>query len=213
MKKLLFLSYIALAVLGCGGDQGELPNIFALNTPNSSSSEYISSSSSSSGSIIYDLPVKYDGKTYKTIRIVNQIWFQQDLEYGDSALYDWKTATTVCPRGWRLPTVADWDTLMYSVDPLSTFFGPHSDMEISSHFAGKYLKAASGWNGNGNGDDNYGFMALPSDDEKDYGNWWSADASDEEFAYNWSFYSKENVVTWYENHISNLFSVRCLKDR
>jgi len=221
MKKLLFSSYVALAILGCGGDQGELPDIFVSNSSDSqsSSSSFTSSSSisnvnsSSSGSgIIYDISVRYGGKVYKTIKIGNQIWFQQDLELNDVVLYDWETAKTVCPSGWHLPTVADWDTLMYYVDPLSRF-GPHSDMEISSNVAGTYLKAASGWNNNGNGEDKYGFMALPNGDEMgDNGYWWSATASDGEFAYNWSLYSKENVVTWYDNHISNEFSVRCLKN-
>jgi len=224
MKKLLFSSYVALAIFGCGGDQGELPDIFALSSSDpqfssssfallSSSSIRMRSSSSAASSIIYDLPVEYGGKTYITVKIGNQIWFQQDLEYGDVALYDWETARTACPSGWHLPTVEDWDTLMYSVDPLSKF-GPHLDMEISSNIAGTYLKAASGWNYNGNGEDKYGFMAIPSGDEiGDYGKWWSATVSDEEFAYSWWLYSKEQLVTWYDSHISELFSVRCLKDK
>jgi uncharacterized protein (TIGR02145 family) len=162
---------------------------------------------------MYETPVDYGGKHYITVKIGTQVWFQQNLEYGGIALYDWETAKTVCPPDWHLPTVAEWDTLMHFVDPLSKF-GPHLDMEISSNIAGTYLKATSGWNNSGNGEDKYGFMALPSGDETgDYGNWWSATASDEEFAYNWSLYSKEKVITWYDSHISNVFSVRCLKNK
>ncbi len=58
----------------------------------------------------------------------------------------------VCPAGWRMPSVLDWEALHETVGGL--------DM------AGKVLKAQNGWYDNngdptGNGTDDYGFSALP----------------------------------------------------
>jgi len=250
MKKLLFSGYVVLAILGCGGAQGELPDVFAnSNSSNSSlssssnaysssslssssnaysssslssssntysssslssssnaysssslssssntySSSSLSSSSNLSGSsssgIVYGPSVEYGGKTYKTIIIDNQTWFQQDLEYEGT----WETAMTVCPSGWHLPTVEDWYVLMHSVDPSCE--EPHDglvDGYIASATAGSGLKT-------------YGFEA---------GEWWSATGNKEydDFAYNWSMYSENNAITWYDNDKSNSFSVRCLKN-
>jgi len=65
-------------------------------------------------------------------------------------LYTWEDAKTVCPTGWRLPDIEDWDTLLTAVGGEET---------------GKKLKAKSGWTYDhgtaGNGTDDYGFSALP----------------------------------------------------
>jgi uncharacterized protein (TIGR02145 family) len=68
-----------------------------------------------------------DGKTYPLVKIGDQIWFAQNLNYtGDSAkcynnesdscakygrLYDSLSAQTACPNGSHLPTDAEWKTL------------------------------------------------------------------------------------------------------
>ncbi|MDR0331261.1 MAG: YARHG domain-containing protein, partial [Chitinispirillales bacterium] len=62
-------------------------------------------------------------------------------------LYDWETAKTACPSGWRLPSREEWHRLV------QTAGGEKS--------AGIKLKSKSGWQGGGNGTDDYGFSALP----------------------------------------------------
>jgi uncharacterized protein (TIGR02145 family) len=124
-------------------------------------------------------------KTYGWVRIRNQIWMAENLNFAheDSRcyedretncttygrLYNWNTAmansassTTnpsgiqgICPSGWHLPSEAEWGTLMQSINPNCPLTGNCAG-------AGKYLKATEGWNGvGGNGTDAYGFAAMP----------------------------------------------------
>jgi uncharacterized protein (TIGR02145 family) len=147
-----------------------------------------------------------DDKIYKIVKIGDQTWFAENLDYNatggqyygnDQAanekygrLYPWATAmdSSLCPAGWHLPSEADWNVLMKYVqeDNGETY----TNGERAS-VAGKYLKATSGWNnswgdGNGNGEDKYGFTALPGGRyivQRDfgsfqavggYGYWWTS---------------------------------------
>jgi len=97
-------------------------------------------------------------------------------EYG--RLYNWETAKTACPSGWRLPSRGEWDDLIEAAG--------------GKGVADKKLKAKSGWNRGGNGSDDFEFSALPGGyryydgdfyGASNYGYWWTATEDDENHAY------------------------------
>jgi len=150
------------------------------------------------------------GPNYKTLSNA-EIQANCDL-YG--RLYNWNTALNACPKGWHLPSNAEWQVLI-------NFAG-------GEKVAGKNLKAISGWNKNGNGTDIYGFSALPGGvgdyyggdafkDIGDEGNWWSASELQAGTVYvrgiskDWEGMS--GMDDYYDGRATDyLFSVRCLKD-
>jgi len=132
----------------------------------------------------------------------------------------------VCPTGWHLPSNKEWDALYRFADGKSGTSSPYY-----SETAGKYLKATSGWKENdyngksGNGEDKFGFSALPGgrgfsgghfEEAGTHGYWWSS-----------SEYTKSNVTedAYYREMLhssdgseyiysskNRLQSVRCVKD-
>jgi len=96
-----------------------------------------------------------DGKVYKTVKIGNQTWLAENLNWEDAGityehkktngkkygrLYTWAEAMEVAPPGWHLPTDKEWQKLI-------NFAGGKT-------IVGKKLKSKNGW------DDNGGFSAL-----------------------------------------------------
>jgi uncharacterized protein (TIGR02145 family) len=178
--------------------------------------------------------ITYGKQTYKTVKIGTQTWFAENLNYGTEGsicynnnpancakygrLYNWQVANKVCPEGWHLPSNAEWDKLYRFVDGDKGTESPYR-----SPTAGKHLKAAIGWNEDGNGTDKYGFSASPggygnSDGSfvnvGDNGYWWSA-IENESYSYGANYrnmnYNNLNA-DWYSNYKFTLFSVRCVQD-
>jgi uncharacterized protein (TIGR02145 family) len=114
----------------------------------------------------------------------------------------------ICPEGWHIPSTSEWDELLCYVDG-STGTSSHNSLT-----AGKYLKTKSGWNDyheeSGNGEDKFGFSALP-DGSGNNGYWWSS-IDNGNNAYNRGmFYSNEYVLHG-DFGKYNSYSVRCVKD-
>jgi uncharacterized protein (TIGR02145 family) len=145
---------------------------------------------------------KRDNQKYSSVKIGNQTWMAQNLNYKTDTswcygnnnsncnqygrLYDWETARKACPAGWRLPTRYDWGELV-------KYAG-------GQEVAGKKLKSKSGWKTyygqNGNGRNDYGFSALPG------GGYALSDAPGDDMSPNRkpevrSFYSIGSIGTWW----------------
>ena len=192
------------------------------------------------------------GKTYKTVKIGEQVWMAQNLNYaaegskcggtvgsevevGDSGetdmayyledentancdkygrLYNWETAIKVCPSGWHLPSNAEWDKLFHYVDGTSGTESPYA-----SETAGKYLKAKSGWENNGNGEDKFGFAALPGGEGVSgefcfagYSAYWLSSNSDDRVHGRFMNGRDERAAYYMSYGKSSFNSVRCIKD-
>ena len=115
-----------------------------------------------------------DGQVYKYTTIGNQVWMAQNLNYdieGSSCLFQEDNCVErgrhypfalvmgggLCPKGWHVPSLDEWDKLVKSVD------GPG--------VGAVHLKSTSGWNPlnpgeRSNGNDECGFSALPVSREK-----------------------------------------------
>ena len=164
-----------------------------------------------------------DGQIYKTVKIGDQIWMAENLNfevdssycYNDSAkyctkygrLYSWAAANRACPDGWHLPTIDEFETLFATVGKQS--------------IAGKKLKSTSGWNNDGNGTDDFGFTALPAgirygkdqyyNYEGHHANFWSSIKNGSDSAeYVNMFYDYDNARQLVHDKNDGM-SVRCVK--
>jgi len=127
-------------------------------------------------------------------------------------------AITICPKFWHLPDSLEWEILTVVVGGKET--------------AGKYLKAVSGWKEykkfkgsksyeikSGNGEDKYGFSALPGGYGYSYDNigssgiWWSTSECDSEGVYIWEIDSSGEYVSWIYGIKNFLHSVRCVQNQ
>jgi uncharacterized protein (TIGR02145 family) len=234
LTKLALAAALGLALaftFGCSDDKDDGGN----NGGGGNSSPSYGGSSSSGGSssgggdaqggcpnaAVGNNTVSCGDQTYRTVNINGQRWMAENLNYNASGsvcydnlesncnlygrLYNWSTATDICPNGWHLPSDAEWTTL-------TDFVGSA---------AGTKLKANSSLWSTNTGTDDYGFAALPgghSNPDGSFGNgsrnggWWSATESNANYAYNrFMSYSNENVNK--DNNIkTTLGSVRCLQD-
>jgi uncharacterized protein (TIGR02145 family) len=140
-------------------------------------------------------------------------------------LYNWYAVDAgrgLCPSGWRIPSDEDWQDLEVFLGMSRADVSLEGERGSGELSIGTKLKAKSGWRGNGNGTDDFGFSALPGGNRSflpgdyvynagDYGYWWSS--------------SPVGGNAWYRNLNDGLlsilrlqgdaregFSVRCLRD-
>ena len=177
-----------------------------------------------------------DNQTYKTVKIGEQIWMAQNLNYEtDSSfcnsnkesnctkfgrLYLWNEAVEkdICPEGWHVPSSEEFRTLTSAVG--------------GENLAGLYLKATTDWYSyvlnEGIGKDSYGFAALPAGSRSnngffspgnEYTYFWSSSKSDYKtkkdttayaYALNMDYQTDAAELTSFR--IDDAKSVRCLKD-
>lgn len=145
-----------------------------------------------------------DDRTYKTIKIGNQVWMAEDLKYesnsnDSAATYYWSKAMEACPPGWHLPTYEEWMELVNFAGGIG--------------IAGEKLKAKRGWGRNCfcNGTDDYGFSALPCNNEyKKIWQVWGVSKNDLEPLC--IAIKSDNNIDTEKKPKRGALSVRCVKD-
>lgn len=170
-----------------------------------------------------------DGQSYQTIQIGTQCWMSQNINYQTGTswcydnsptnctiygrLYDWYTASSVCPPGWHLPSNIEWCTLTTYIDAtVDCNFVGWTGTDV-----GYKMKSTSGWNSAGNGSNASGFNGLPGghccfSTLGDLGYFWSSWQESSADAWIYALKFDYNTVNKSSYSKGSGFSVRCLKD-
>jgi len=163
--------------------------------------------------------LEIDGQEYKTLVVGHNEWMVENANvvmehsrcYNDDdrncqkygRLYSAEDAALVCPEGWKIPSVSDWNNL----------YADANENTVS-------LKAVGEWSVL-EGTDNMGFSALPSgiydngsfSDLTFSANYWAIGFNDEQpdnIGINFSYYNTSmQVISFSANTYA---SVRCVRD-
>ena len=125
-------------------------------------------------------------------------------------LYNWYAVNDprgLAPKGWHVATDKEWTELV-------AFLG-------NNEAAADKLKAKSGWEEEGNGNNSSGFSAMPGG-LRDYsgefnyalkgGYWWTATEETQFNAWDYMLLYRYGNVNRYSNDKSSGYSVRCVKN-
>ena len=185
-----------------------------------------------------------DGQSYQVVKIGNQIWLAENFRYlpslekgdkyenswvynndnsyldkGYERLYDYYTANSIAPEGWRLPKNQDFIELRDFII---------EDNNLNNNEVGNYLRSVNGWEKPSNigpNNDKYGFNAKPAGYYNSGSNYFINTDINASFWSTTTDNNRDNINYWslyygsggfYSHNNFNLknyeFSVRLIKD-
>lgn len=156
-----------------------------------------------------------DGKIYKTVKIGNQIWMEENLNYNAGSgslcydnnssncdkygrLYNWETAKSVAPPGWHLPSKEEFEILLRNLGGE----GSNAYIKIISDGTSGYNVVFGGYR---NGNSNFDYFGM-------YANFWSSTEDASNRAWYMYVYDKGQEANIYYDSKKRAFSVRLLKN-
>ena len=166
---------------------------------------------------------KRDGNVYRTSTIAGVTWMTENLKFkakvgafyfdndtnnipGYGALYEWKTAMSVCPVGWHLPSGAEFRTLANQFEQKETWgkiaSGPSS--------FGIQLGGMQDYEGTFSEMDESGYYWTSTEYDKINAEYFSYLLINEMPIIDIS--RKEDIEDIHGTEKSNKYSVRCVKD-
>ena len=166
-----------------------------------------------------------NGNIYPLVKIGKQVWMAKNLHYrGEDTpatcyenesdceeqgfLYDYASAKTACPAGFRLPSNSDWTELTQTLGA----------------GAGTKMKTSTYWQDGYEGNNASGFTALPAGYYQaeegvrnfflvgEYAGWWSSTPESDEKAFVENLIRTQPAGLSAENK-SDGYSVRCIKEK
>ena len=122
-------------------------------------------------------------------------------------MYTYESALAACPKGWHIPSVAEWKELI-------GFLGGEDN-------AGGKMKTIEKWaQPNVGANNSSGFSAIPAPERGTSGEirnpyeatWWTADKALEPAAWTYSIKPGNSGIYCFGYYRVSGFSVRCIKD-
>ncbi len=168
-----------------------------------------------------------DGKAYKWVKIGEQIWMAENLNYITESgswcydnqtsncntygrLYDWVTANAACPAGWRVPNDEDWNTLIKYLGGKREAGGKLKEAGMSHwQYPNTGATNASGFNAVSGGYPSYygAFYGLGK-----FSHYWSSSESSSVRAWLYTLSYGDASLDRGESYKKFGYSVRCIKN-